>query len=47
VPGKGDLLATVEVAVPQKLSAAARKALEAFAAEAPDDPREHLRQGAP
>ena len=47
VPGKGDLLATVEVAVPQKLSAAARKALEAFAAEAPDDPREHLRQEAP
>jgi molecular chaperone DnaJ len=47
VPGKGDLLATVEVAVPQKLSAAARKALEAFAAEATDDPREHLRQVAP
>jgi molecular chaperone DnaJ len=47
VPGKGDLLATVEVAVPQKLSAAARKALEAFAKEATDDPREHLRQEAP
>ena len=47
VPGKGDLLATVEVAVPQKLSAAAKRALEAFAAEATDDPREHLRQVAP
>jgi len=47
VPGKGDLLATVEVAVPQKLSASARKALEAFAAEATDDPREHLRQEVP
>jgi molecular chaperone DnaJ len=47
VPGKGDLLATVEVAVPQKLSPAARKALEAFAAEAPENPREHLRQEVP
>ena len=47
VPGKGDLLATVEVAVPQRLSPAARKALEAFAAEAADDPREHLHQEAP
>jgi molecular chaperone DnaJ len=47
VPGKGDLLATVEVAVPQRLSPAARKALEAFAAEAPEDPREHLRQEMP
>lgn len=37
--GGGDLLVTVEVAVPQKLSAAARSALEAFAAEATDDPR--------
>jgi molecular chaperone DnaJ len=38
----GDLLVTVEVAVPQKLSADAKKALEAFAAAAPDDPRAHL-----
>jgi molecular chaperone DnaJ len=44
VPGKGDQLATVEVAVPQRLTPAARKVLEAFAAEAPEDPREHLRQ---
>jgi molecular chaperone DnaJ len=38
----GDLLVTVEVAVPQKLSAEAKKALEAFAAAAPEDPRAHL-----
>jgi len=38
----GDLLVTVEVAVPQKLSAEAKKALEAFAAAAPDDPRAPL-----
>ncbi|MCU1675150.1 MAG: chaperone protein DnaJ [Frankiales bacterium] len=47
VPGKtatGDLLVTVEVAVPQKLSGKAREALEAYAAAAPDDPREHLRE---
>jgi molecular chaperone DnaJ len=42
VPGKGDLLVTVEVAVPQKLSSEARKALEAFAAAAPEDPRPHF-----
>ncbi|MEX2290038.1 MAG: molecular chaperone DnaJ [Mycobacteriales bacterium] len=42
VPGKGDLLVTVEVAVPQKLSGEAKKALEAFAAAAPEDPRAHL-----
>lgn len=43
VPGKGgDLLVTVEVAVPQKLSKDAVKALEAYAAAAPDDPRAHL-----
>ena len=42
VPGKGDLLATVEVAVPARLSKEAEKALEAFAAAAPDDPRAHL-----
>jgi molecular chaperone DnaJ len=40
--GAGDLLVTVEVAVPQKLSAEAKKALEAFAAAAPDDPRAPL-----
>jgi len=46
VPGKeGDLLVTVEVAVPQKVSAEARKQLEAFAAAAPDDPRAHLAAG--
>jgi molecular chaperone DnaJ len=40
---KGDLLATVEVAVPAKLSAAERKALEAFqAASDGASPREHL-----
>ncbi len=42
--GAGDLLVTVEVAVPQKVSAAARKALEALAKEQPgDDLRAHLR----
>ena len=46
VPGKnGDLLVTVEVAVPQKLSSEAKKHLEAFAAAAPDDPRAHLAAG--
>jgi molecular chaperone DnaJ len=40
----GDLLVTVEVAVPQNLSAAAREALEAYAKAAPHDPREHLRE---
>ena len=44
VPGKGDLLVTVEVAVPQKLSAEAKQALEAYAAAAPDDPRAHFSQ---
>ncbi len=44
VPGKGDLLATVEVAVPARLSKEAEKALEAFAAAAPDDPRAHFTQ---
>ena len=46
VPGKdGDLLVTVEVAVPQKVSSEAKKHLEAFAAAAPDDPRAHLAAG--
>ena len=38
----GDLLVTVEVAVPKKLSKAAREALEAYAKTSPADPREHL-----
>jgi molecular chaperone DnaJ len=38
----GDLLATIEVVVPQKLSAKARKALETLAAEDGTDPRAHL-----
>jgi len=43
VPGKpGDLLATVQVAVPGKLSKQAVKALKDYAAAAPDDPRAHL-----
>jgi molecular chaperone DnaJ len=41
--GTGDLLVTVEVAVPSKLSSAERKALEAFrAAGDGTSPREHL-----
>lgn len=38
----GDLLVTVEVAVPAKLSDEARDALAKFAAAAPEDPREHI-----
>jgi molecular chaperone DnaJ len=38
----GDLLVTIEVAVPQKLSAEAREALERFAEASPDDPRPHI-----
>ncbi len=46
IPGKGgDLLVTVDVAVPQKVSGEAKKHLEAFAAAAPDDPRAHLAAG--
>jgi len=41
--GTGDLLATVEVAVPSKLSSAERKALEAYqAASDGTSPRQHL-----
>lgn len=40
--GAGDLLVTVEVAVPHRLSAAAREALEQYAAAQPDDPRPHI-----
>jgi molecular chaperone DnaJ len=40
---RGDLLVTVEVAVPQKLTAAQREAVEAYAAaSAGHDPRPHL-----
>ncbi|MDP9407239.1 MAG: molecular chaperone DnaJ [Actinomycetota bacterium] len=40
---RGDLLVTVEVAVPQKLTSAQREAVEAYAAaSAGDDPRPHL-----
>ena len=39
---RGDLLVTVDVAVPQKLSGAARTTLEEFARQADDDPRAHL-----
>src|SRR5919107_4579913 len=46
IPGKGgDLLVTVDVAVPQKISSEAKKHLEAFAAASPDDPRAHLAAG--
>jgi molecular chaperone DnaJ len=38
----GDLLVTVEVAVPAKLSAEAREALEKYAAAQPDDPRPEI-----
>jgi molecular chaperone DnaJ len=38
----GDLLVTIEVAVPQNLSDQARDALQAFAQAQPDDPRAHL-----
>ena len=38
----GDLLVTVEVAVPKKLSGDAREALEKFAVTQEDDPRPHI-----
>jgi molecular chaperone DnaJ len=38
----GDLLVTVEVAVPAKMSATERKAVEALAAAATESPRSHL-----
>ena len=40
--GAGDLLVTVEVAVPEKLSDAEREAVEKLAAAATDSPRRHL-----
>src|SRR4051794_22385444 len=45
VPGKGhagDLLVTVEVAVPTRLTPGAREAIEKLAAELPDDPRPEI-----
>lgn len=39
---RGDLLVTVEVAVPDQLNPEARQALEAFAAAQPHNPRAHL-----
>ncbi|HEU5034607.1 MAG TPA: molecular chaperone DnaJ [Mycobacteriales bacterium] len=39
---RGDLLVTVEVAVPQQLSDAAKDALTSYAEAQPDDPRAHL-----
>jgi molecular chaperone DnaJ len=38
----GDLLVTVEVAVPRKLSPGAREAIEKLATELPDDPRPEI-----
>jgi molecular chaperone DnaJ len=40
--GAGDLLVTVEVAVPTKLSAAEREAIEALATASTESPRTHL-----
>lgn len=40
---RGDMRVTVEVAVPQRLSAEAKASLQTFAEEAHDDPRAHLR----
>lgn len=40
--GRGDLLVTVEVAVPARMSAAERKAVEALAAANGESPRAHL-----
>jgi molecular chaperone DnaJ len=40
--GAGDMLVTVEVAVPTKLSAAEREAIEALATASTDSPRTHL-----
>jgi molecular chaperone DnaJ len=39
---RGDLLVTVEVAVPQRMSDDAKTALDAYAAAQTDDPRAHL-----
>lgn len=42
---RGDLLVTVEVAVPGTLTPQAKEALEAFAATQQEDPRAHLKAG--
>jgi molecular chaperone DnaJ len=42
---KGDLLVTVEVAVPTHLTDEAKQALETYAAAQPDNPRAHLEAG--
>ncbi|WP_205328362.1 molecular chaperone DnaJ [Glycomyces sp. YM15] len=44
VPGKGDLLVTVDVEVPQALSAEAREALEKYAAASPAADRSKLEE---
>ena len=44
--GAGDLMVTVEVAVPARLSDEAKTALQAYAAVATDDPRAHLNEAA-
>ncbi|MBI2709889.1 MAG: molecular chaperone DnaJ [Actinobacteria bacterium] len=44
--GDGDLLVTVEVAVPAKLTAAQRKAIQALDAATDANPREHLMEAA-
>ena len=41
----GDLIVTVEISVPQRLSAEAKAALEAFARSQTDDPREAITRG--
>ena len=40
--GAGDLLVTTEVAVPQKLTASQREAVETLAESTKDSPRSHL-----
>jgi molecular chaperone DnaJ len=40
--GNGDLLVTVEVAVPRNISAEARELLEKYAVAQPEDPRPHI-----
>jgi molecular chaperone DnaJ len=40
--GAGDLLVTVEVAVPRRMSGEAREALEKYAAAQADDPRPQI-----
>ncbi len=42
VPGRGDLLVTVEVAVPRRLTDAQRRAVEELAEAMTESPRAHL-----